>query len=91
VITLEFFLLILGAVVGGAVGFSYGRRSKPAVLQTNAADAVVWFLVVVNRDLPPEIARQVRAVAWENYDDEVQVYMKAKLREIQSPPPGNDY
>jgi hypothetical protein len=83
---MEFFLLILGAAVGGAMGWRYGRHHRPSVLQTNSADAVVWFLVAVNRDLPPEIARQVRAVAWENFDDEVQAYMKRKLREIESPP-----
>ncbi|MFC5004103.1 hypothetical protein ACFPIJ_40550 [Dactylosporangium cerinum] len=80
---MELLLLLLGAAVGGAIGYNFGQRSQPSVLQTHADDAVVAFLVAINQELESGLARQVRSVAWEVFDDQRQAYMKAKLREIQ--------
>lgn len=80
---MELLLLLLGAAVGGAIGYNFGQRSQPSALQTHADDAVAGFLAAVNRKLEPSLARQVEWVAGEVFDDRQQAYIKAKVREIQ--------
>jgi hypothetical protein len=84
---LEFFLLILGAVGGGALGFRYGQQHRPKVLAANAADAVVQLLRAAEASsLPREWVMAFEGLAHRTFDDDTAAYIKAKLRET---PPAN--
>jgi hypothetical protein len=64
---MEIFLLILGAVVGGALGFRYGNRHAPrAELDSNAA-TLATFLRIIDRQLDRNTSAAVRGIAWETY------------------------
>ncbi|GAA2644425.1 hypothetical protein GCM10010399_92910 [Dactylosporangium fulvum] len=83
---MEIVLLLIGAGVGGAIGYNLGQKARPAVLETTAADAVVNFLRACTRELPQEMVWAVRGVASKIYKGETLGYVMTKLDEPPAEP-----
>lgn len=79
VITLEFFLLILGLAVGGALGFNYGRKSRPTVQLQTAGDAIVTLIRVVHQKYGSVASMQVKGVALDTFRGPMRDHMEAQL------------
>jgi hypothetical protein len=83
----EFFLAI---IVGIACGTNYGRKSRPAHLQSQAADAIVRFIRAVEASvLSREGVAVVKQTVTDTYDPDTAAYIHARLRETPAAPESN--
>jgi len=76
---LELFTLILGLGVGLALGFNYGRKSRPTVQLQTAGDAIVTLIRVVHQKYGGMASMQVKGVALDTFRGPMRDHMEALL------------